>query len=226
MKQRALSFSCSDRMEMSYLLYLPSGYEDEATQWPLMIFLHGAGERGSDPTQVACYGPAKMVEDGADFPFVLASPQCRKNGNWNTPDLKRFVDFLCKEYRIDTTRIYLTGLSMGGFATWILASEFPELFAAIAPICRGGDLIRSSLLEGTKREALKTLPVRAFHGDQDLVVPVSESVRMVEIFRKAGNDNVELTIYPGVGHDSWVQVYATPGLFEWFLTNRRSPSAA
>jgi predicted peptidase len=187
-----------------------------------MIFLHGAGERGSDPALVTRHGPPKLVEAGAKFPFILASPQCRAGSNWNTDDLKAFFDFLLAEYNVDAKSVYLTGISMGGFATWNFASEHPEFFAAIAPVCGGGDYIRSHLLPPDRQEALKTLPVRTFHGDQDDVVPVSETVRMVEIFRRAGNRSVEFTVYPGVDHDSWTSAYATPGLFEWFAAQRRA----
>ena len=218
-RQKILEFDSPYQGRMPYLLWLPPGDESRV---PLMIFLHGAGERGDDPTAVACYGPPRMVEEGTDFPFILASPQCREGGNWITQDLKAFVERLCRDHPIDRERIYLTGLSMGGYGTWNLSMEHPEIFAAIAPVCGGGDSIRFILLPEEKRAALKSLPVRAFHGDSDMVVPIQESLRMVEIFRAAGNENVELTVYPGVAHNSWDHAYATPGLIEWFLSHRRS----
>ncbi len=221
MRQTILRHSALHGRETDYLLYLPPGYNQGRDEKPLLLFLHGAGQRGSDPSMLSAHGPPKLVEEGRDFPFILASPQCPAGGNWVTRDLKEFLDFLCEEYRVDRSRLYLTGLSMGGFATWNLASEYPDMFAAIIPICGGGDFIRPLLLPEAKREALKTLPVRTFHGDNDQVVPVGESLRMVEIFRRAGNTQVELTVYPGVEHDSWTQTYAAADLFAWLLEHRR-----
>jgi predicted peptidase len=122
---------------------------------------------------------------------------------------------------VDTHRIYLTGLSMGGFGTWTLGLTFPERFAAIAPLCGGGDSLTPYLATGARKEALKTLPVWAFHGAKDPVVPPIESEHMVGLLKQLGDKDVKLTIYPDALHDCWTQTYANPELFEWFLKHSR-----
>ena len=123
------------------------------------------------------------------------------------------VDEIIKKYEVDTSRIYLTGLSMGGFGTWSLASMHPERFAAIAPICGGGESRRVA-------RSLKNMPVWAFHGEKDTVVPAERSKEIVEAL-KANGGNVKLTLYPEVGHDSWTRTYDNPKLYEWFLKHSR-----
>ena len=122
---------------------------------------------------------------------------------------------------VDTNRIYLTGLSMGGYATWSLATKFPERFAAVAPICGGGDKLPTLLMSREKKAALKTLGVWAFHGAKDTTVPLEESERMTNALMRAGGKDVKLTIYPDAGHDSWTQAYTEPELWKWFLAHRR-----
>lgn len=226
LRQGKEEFLSSCQSKLPYLVYRPPGYAKSRKKWPLLLFLHGAGERGDDLSLVARHGPPRLIAQGRDFPFFVVSPQCCSGGNWVTRDLKALLDFLLREYRIDPRRVYLTGLSMGGFGTWSMASEYPELFAAVAPICGGGDYIRSHLLPESRKAMLRSLPVRVFHGDQDAAVPVSESVRMAGIFREIGNTNVELTVYPGVGHDSWTRTYSDPDFFDWFLKRRRPSSPA
>jgi predicted peptidase len=203
-----------------YLIDQPNN-DIPASGWPLVLFLHGAGERGNDPGLLTRHGPPRMAAEGCQFSFILAAPQCPEGDHWSTRSLIRLVDALVAEYPVDPQRIYLTGISMGGFGTWDLACEHPERFAAIAPICGGGELLRSLLQTGAKREALQKLPVWAFHGEVDYVVPVEESRRMVEIFRRLGNEHVKLTTYPDVGHDSWTQTYAESGVLDWLLEQRR-----
>ena len=125
------------------------------------------------------------------------------------------------KHNVDPKRIYLTGLSMGGFGTWSLGLSNPDRFAAIAPICGGGDIIRILLTDPKKQNALKTLPVWAFHGGKDPVVPLAESERMVNALKNIGND-AKLTVYPEAGHDSWTETYNNNELYDWFLAHERS----
>lgn len=206
--------------QLRFLLSLPTEYGSDTTRrWPLVLFLHGAGERGTDLRKVAVHGPPKLVQQGRAFPFILASPQCPENEVWDPETLIALVDTLQSELRVDTGRTYVTGLSMGGYGTWAIASKYPQRFAAVAPVCGGGERIRTLL--PSQREALKTLGVWAFHGGKDNVVALSESERMVDAFKRAGVTDVQLTVYPDAGHDSWTEAYNTPQLYDWLLQHRR-----
>ena len=205
-----------------YLLFLPKGYAADANKkWPLILFLHGAGERGSDLAKVAVHGPPKIVQSQPDFPFVVVSPQCPTGQRWNNETVLALLDHILATCRIDTTRVYLTGLSMGGYGTWSVGLTHPERFAAIVPICGGGDPITLLLADPTKVEALKSLPVWAFHGAKDPVVGLVESERMIEALKRFGCTNVQLTVYPDAQHDSWTESYANPALYDWFLKHHR-----
>lgn len=211
------------KVQSNYLLYLPNDYSPTSKKrWPLMLFLHGAGERGTNLTKVAAHGPPKLVAQGKkDLPFIIVSPQCPAGDRWKPEVLTALLDDIVAKYRADTNRVYLTGLSMGGYGTWALAAEHPERFAAIAPICGGGDTI-PILLAGTKKKAaLKSLGVWAFHGAKDPVVKLEESEKMVNAFKQIGSPDVRLTVYPDAGHDSWTETYDDPRLYEWLLGHRR-----
>jgi predicted peptidase len=197
-----------------YLFYLPEGYSHSGPAWPMMLFLHGAGERGDDLEKVKMHGPPKLVEGRKDFPFIVISPQCPSDSWWpkEIEILKNLVDEICNTYSVDEERIYLTGLSMGGYGTWSLASEYPERFAAIAPICGGGEPFF-----GYK---LRNVPVWAFHGAKDNLVPLEKSEQMVEAIKNAGGQ-AKLTVYPDAGHDSWTATYENEKLYEWFLKHKR-----
>ena len=195
-----------------YLLYLPRAYTEDDREWPLILFLHGAGERGDDLELVKMHGPPKIVAERDDFPFVVVSPQCPADQWWDTDVLSALLDEVVAQYRIDEDRIYLTGLSMGGFGTWSLAIRQPDRFAAIAPICGGG------ITHATRYIA--HLPVWVFHGAKDETVRLKESQEMVDALKRYGG-NVEFTVYPEAGHDSWTETYDNPELYEWFLTHRR-----
>ncbi len=197
-----------------YLLYLPEDYGKKRGRWPLMVFLHGAGERGSDLEKVKVHGPPKIVENKKDFPFILVSPQCPEDVWWTekVEELIALVDDIADKYRVDKKRIYLTGLSMGGYGTWALATQYPERFAAIAPVCGGGSRIMSF--------NLKDIPIWVFHGAKDKVVSIEESEQMVKEIRKLGG-NVKFTIYPDAGHDSWTETYNNQELYDWFLEHRK-----
>ena len=212
--------------QLEYLLFLPAGYkEDKEKRWPLMLFLHGAGERGKDLAKVTVHGPPKLVKEKADFPFILVSPQCPAGQTWSDDALLGLLDEMMKKHRVDPARVYLTGLSMGGYATWSLGTKYPERFAAIAPICGGGDLLPVLLPAQGKQAALKRLPVWAFHGAKDSLVELSESERMVDALKKAGNANVKLTVYPEADHDSWTETYNNQELYDWMLQHKSPPRA-
>ena len=216
------------RTSVRYLLYVPPEYQADPMDvksgdghgWPLVLFLHGAGERGSDLKQVEMHGPPKLVAQGKKFPFILVSPQCPKDGWWEPTGLQQLLDRTEKQLKVDPDRVYLTGLSMGGYGTWDLARRDPKRFAAIAPVCGGSAPELVFLSPG-----LKTLPVWAFHGDQDKTVPAQRSIEMIDALRKAGNPDVKLTIYPGVGHASWVQAYDDPEFYRWLLSHKRQVSS-
>ncbi|HOK66613.1 MAG TPA: prolyl oligopeptidase family serine peptidase [Anaerohalosphaeraceae bacterium] len=213
-RQKARHLERKVTLTLDYLLYLPPDYEQKDS-WPLLVFLHGAGERGSDLNRVKAHGPAKLVEQGRDFPFVIVSPQCPEGQWW--PILGRevlaLIDEMLERYKIDPDRVYLTGLSMGGYGTWAIASAWPERFAAIVPICGGGRPFTAANLE--------KVPVWAFHGAKDPVVPLSESQQMVEAVNRAGG-KAKLTVYPDAEHDSWTQTYDNPELYQWLLSHRRA----
>lgn len=203
-------------LKCGYLMFLPENYGNEHQRWPLIVFLHGAGARGNDPQKVKRrHGPPKIVEKQKDFPFIVVSPQCPKDDFWSdrVEVLINLLDDIVARYKVDTERIYLTGLSMGGYGTWSLAYEYPERFAAIAPICGGGKRFMAP--------KLKDIPIWVFHGAKDEAVPLEESERMVDAIRKHGG-NVKLTIYPNAGHDSWTQTYDNQQLYDWFLEHRKS----
>jgi predicted peptidase len=214
-------------VKMDYLLFLPKGYDAKSEKrWPLIFFLHGSGERGTNIWKVAIHGPPKGLQKLDEFPFIIVSPQCPEGRFWSNDTLLALLDEITRKYSVATNRIYLTGLSMGGYGAWDLGLAFPEKFAALAPICGGGEMVGVILSGREKPEAFKTLPVWAFHGAKDDVVPVEESQRMVDALKKAGVAEVKLTVYPGVTHNSWTQTYENPELYEWFLQHERKPQPA
>ena len=214
--QESAHLQRSIAVELDYLIYLPEGYEEQES-WPLLLFLHGSGERGDDLERVKVHGPPKLIAAGRSFPMIVVSPQCAAGKRWQPVELSALLDELEEQHRVDADRIYVTGLSMGGFGTWALASHEPGRFAAIAPICGGGETFWA--------RDLAALPVWAFHGDQDAAVPVERTVQMIEALRARGAEP-QVTIYPGVGHDSWTQTYDNPEFYEWLLQQRRKPAAA
>lgn len=197
-----------------YLLYLPEGYEQQRqTKWPLVVFLHGIGERGTDVAAVKRQGLPRLLAAGKQFPFLVVSPQCPPDQWWDITALDEFVERVTKKYRVDPDRVYLTGLSMGGFGTWALAMRHPQRFAAIAPICGGG--------EARHAYVLRDVPVWAFHGAKDEVVPLRQSEEMIAALRDAGAEP-RFTIYPEGKHDVWTETYADPELYTWLLAQTRT----
>jgi predicted peptidase len=208
--------------KLEYLLFLPADYgKEKAKRWPLLLFLHGAGERGTNLWLVTKHGPPKIVTARPDFPFVVVSPQCPEGRVWDKEELIALLDDVIHRYKVDKSRVYLTGLSMGGYGTWGLGLAWPERFAAIVPICGGGDPVAILLASPQKLAALKALPVWAFHGAKDPVVKLEESQRMVAALRQIGGQEVELTVFPEAGHDSWSEAYDDPKLYDWLLRHQR-----
>jgi len=201
-------------LNCSYLLFLPESYGQENKSWPLMLFLHGAGERGSDLQLVKKHGPPKIAEKQKDFPFIVVSPQCPKEQWWdeNLDVLIHLLDEIVAKYDVDEERVYLTGLSMGGYGTWALGSRCADRFAAIAPICGGGTRPMA--------RRLMDMPIWAFHGAKDKVVPLEESEQLVKLINDRGG-NAKLTVYPDAGHDSWTETYDNPEFYDWLLSHRR-----
>jgi len=215
--QEAEHFEKQVPVKLDYLLYLPADYgKDKDKKFPLIMFLHGSGESGSDVNKVKTHGPPKLLARNADSPvkqFIVVSPQCpAARQGWNAFHLNALLDDILAKYNVDQDRVYLTGLSMGGFGTWEWASRNSDRFAAIAPMCGGGN--------PANMRRLSTLPIWVFHGDADPTVNVKNSDDMVAAL-KAANADVKYTRYPGVGHDCWTRSYNNPELFEWMLSHKR-----
>lgn len=223
MTQRAqtLSETITKTLWLQYLLHLPPGYGDDPQQrWPMILFLHGSGQRGTDVEQVKKHGMPKLVEQQPDFPAIVVSPQCPPESNWiwQLEALDALFDEITTSYAVDLDRVYLTGLSMGGFGTWHYAARHPERFAAVVPICGGGDWYAGF---PEKACVLKHVPLWVFHGADDEVVLPSESQELVDALQACGG-NVRFTLYPGVGHNSWDLAYAEPDLLPWLFAQARS----
>lgn len=204
---------------ISYLLYLPKDYQAQGqgtagspSHWPLMLFLHGRGESDGPLRVVKKWGVPYFIDHGVEFPYIVASPQCPPSPkSWPQPAeqalLVALLDHLTNAFRVDSDRIYLTGLSMGGFGSWRLAADHPDRFAAVVPICGGGN--------PADADKLKNLPIWVWHGGADPVVPVRRSIEMVEAIQKAGSTTIRLTTLTGIGHNSWQAAYASPDLYQW-----------
>ena len=216
MPQTAGRFVRHLQLEVSlpFLLYLPDDHA-RRDDWPLVVFLHGSGERGDDPDLVRKHGLARLLHEGLSLPAVVLSPQCPENHTWaqHHPALMALIDDVVERYRVDPDRIVLTGLSMGGAGVCSLAAAYPERFAALAPVCGPGTSFMVT-------PAVARLPMWVFHGDADTVVPVEDSLALVEKVRELGGEP-RLTIHQGVGHNSWDRAYGDRELREWLVGQRR-----
>jgi len=203
----------STTIKINYLLYLPKDYNENGKKWPLILFLHGAGERDDNAKFVEIWGPAQIVEE-KDLPFIVLSPKCPSDKSWANLLLpvKELLDEIIINYRVDLSRIYLTGLSMGGYGTFLMMENYSKYFAAYAPICGGGNPLEVS--------RYAHVPGWIFHGDQDRAVPIYRSQVMVDSLKAKGAD-VKFTVYKGMDHYSWIPAYSESGLFEWFLTKKK-----
>ena len=209
--QRSAKLETTVHVSLDYLLYLPSNYEKQKS-WPLMLFLHGSGERGDNLERVKVHGPPKLIAAGKQFPFIVVSPQCKPKRRWEPIELTALLDEIIRKYNVDEDRICVTGLSMGGFGAWQLAAYSPHRFAAIAPICGGGETYWA--------RSFPHLATWVFHGAKDTGVPLERSQEMVDELTKRGG-TPKLTIYPNAGHDSWTETYNNPKLYDWLLEQRR-----
>ena len=215
---RSFSAQITKPLLLNYVLYLPHEYAQDSTKrWPLIMFLHGVGERGDsvdDLEQVKAHGLPRYLNEGHDLPCIVVSPQCPSDKWWTLEEdaLKALLDQIMSEYAVDVSRVYLTGLSMGGFGTWSLAIAYPELFAAIAPVSGGGvpPLARN----------LKDVPVWAIHGALDDIVPLHQSENMVNKLKSAGG-NVRFSVFPELKHDMWLVSYNDPKLYEWLFAHHK-----
>ncbi|NLF39325.1 prolyl oligopeptidase family serine peptidase [bacterium] len=208
----AFDKTITKNVKCNYLLYLPGAYGTRTTQeWPLMVFLHGSGERGGSIDKVKKQGPPKLIAEGRQYPYIVLSPQCPSGEWWSADLLMPLIDEIIATYRVDTNRIYLTGLSMGGFGAWRLAGEYPWKWAAVVPICGGGN--------PNDAWRMRRLPFWVFHGAQDNVVPIAESQTMVDALKKRGAD-VQFTIYPDAKHDAWTATYTNDALYAWLDEHR------
>lgn len=223
--------------EYKYQVFVPENWTNKQ-KWPVILFLHGAGERGDDgliQTEVGIGTAIRRYRDR--FPAVVVMPQCRKNVWWAESSMADVamatLAVAQKEFHGDPDRTYLTGLSMGGYGTWYLAGKYPGKFAAIVPICGGilvPDMARMQSADDSApyTEAAKKIgsqtPVWIFHGADDPTVPVTESRRMNDAMKALGGE-VHYTEYPGVGHNSWEKAYAEPELLTWMLSKTMSASS-
>ncbi|HEX4149085.1 MAG TPA: alpha/beta hydrolase-fold protein [Pirellulales bacterium] len=224
--------SGESRREFAYRLLKPEHLEPGKT-YPVVLFLHGAGERGDDNLKQLLYFPELTASDAyrAKYPCFLLAPQCPSGKKWVDVDWSDkhatvpselneeaqavigMLDEMEQKYPVDRQREYLTGLSMGGYGTWALATMFPGRFAAVVPICGGGD--------DAQAERLKSVPIWAVHGADDKAVPVERSRTMIEAIRRAGG-HPRYTEYPGVGHQSWMPAYTDPeGVVPWMFQQKR-----
>jgi len=223
-----------------YQVYIPADFRSRKS-WPVILFLHGAGERGSDGLLQTDVGIGHAIRlDASRFPSIVVFPQCGKDKIWGEADMRAqalaALDASIREFHGDRKHVYLTGLSMGGFGTWELAARNPGRFAAIVPICSGVQpqrdwpQLRVILIDDPKitdpfaevARRIGSTPVWMFHGDADPSVPVEQSRHMAEALKAAGAE-FKYTEYPGVGHDSWLKAYAEPDLVPWLLQQHLRP---
>jgi predicted peptidase len=211
----------SRTVDVHYLLYLPGDYgRDPQAQWPLIIFLHGASERGDDPSVITRYSIPAFLTNTLDFPFVVLSPQSPADDWWSnqTDVLDALLNQIQTMYAIDPKRIFLTGQSMGGYGTWAMALKYPARFAAIVPVASGWDytneVVPANICD------LKNVPIWIFHGAQDTSVPPDQAMAMAQALQDCGG-NVRFTLYPDADHlGSSNRAYADPDLYEWLAAQR------
>ncbi|MGN7514718.1 MAG: prolyl oligopeptidase family serine peptidase [Allomuricauda sp.] len=199
---------------LKYYLYYPEDYFDTEDGFGLLLFLHGGGESGRNVEEIKDTGPPKMLVEGKQFPFLILAPQnSHAKKWWNTDAVVQLLDSVVDSNRVDKRRIYLTGLSRGGSASWELATQYPDKFAAMAVVCGMTPLPYAHWIN-------RDMPIWVFHGDQDDVINVEESDKMVKKLREMGHD-VRYTRYKDVGHNAWGRAYTTDSLYTWFAQQKR-----
>jgi len=204
-------------IKLNYALYTPNIYRKTESELPLVLYLHGVGERGTDLKKLELNGIPELISKGKDFPFLTLAPQCPDFGWWSRSEYVEALASLTKEiissHRVDKKKVYVTGLSMGGYGTLALAKKYPQLFSAIIPICGGMD-------DHKDIERLGDMPIWLFHGDKDNTHPVERSTAIYDLL-KPNNKKIKLTIYEGVGHNSWDETYANDEVYEWLLSHKK-----
>ncbi|HKJ80039.1 MAG TPA: prolyl oligopeptidase family serine peptidase [Prolixibacteraceae bacterium] len=209
-QQKSHSTNVTTETKMNYLLYEPPGSLEKA---PLLVFLHGGGEGGNNIEAVKKHGLPMLVENGKVFPFYILSPQNPyEKGFWDDRAVAELIDKIVKEYPVDESRIYLAGLSRGGYGAWRLAMNNPGRFAAMLVIC-------GASAPDNYAGWIKDIPVWVFHGEKDQTIPASESINMVKALKEQGAE-VKLTLYPDAGHDSWTEAFNNDEVFEWLLSHQ------
>ena len=201
------------KYELGYALHRPVNTKEKK---PLIVFISGDGEKGTDIEKVKIHGPFKYLKAHKLDAYVLA-PQCKEDENWDTESIYQLILKIQKENKIDSERIYVTGLSSGGWASWNLAFAHPDLFAANVPVAGFVDLIQ---LE--KACEIANIPTRIFHGLQDNVVNVNYAITIYNELKKCNAKDVKLTIFDDAGHDSWTRVYDNPEIYDWMLKQIKS----
>jgi predicted esterase len=198
-----------------YWLHLPEGYGEKKQLWPMILYLHPSSLQGHDLTMVRTEIPPESWDKGKDFPFVVVTPQCPETYDaWSNELLTDLLDEIISRYDVDHQRVYLTGVSLGGRGTWSLACEHPERFAAIIPVC-------GSYSHPEKARNLKNVPVWAFHGAKDRVVPITAAKIMTEEIKKYGGD-ARLTVYPDAGHRISGTTYNNLEIYDWLLAHSKA----
>ena len=214
MLEKNLTFKSSNSsgVDLSYLLYLPDNYDEVFSSLPLVLFLHGVGERGNNLSLVKKHGIPKRIEKGDSFPFICIAPQCPKDGYWNRPDiinaLFALVNEVKKDFSLKSNKVYGTGLSMGGLGVLEMAIQDPSFFSAIIPVCGGANL--------DQIDRIRSLPIWLFHGDRDMVHPVENSINIYQKLQPK-NTNIHLTVYGNTGHDSWTMTYDNDEIYNWLI---------
>ena len=194
-----------------FWVYTPEGYaENKDKKYPMILFLHGRSSSGTNLDMVKRYGVIYELLRGMKIDFVVAAPQCQ-NG-WDNKKLLQVLDYVQDNYRVHKDSTYLTGMSMGGYGAWMLAGAHPERFAAVAPVCGGGDLKQvPNLIE---------MPTWVFHGAKDRAVPISESQKMVDAIKAKKGKKIQFTVYKNDGHGELIKVFRMPELYKWFLEHK------
>jgi predicted peptidase len=194
------------------LLFLPAHY-DEQPRWPLLLYLHGAVERGDDLERAGATGPPKEIRADRVLPAIVVAPLLPAEQRWEPERLRAVLDAVVARERVDPDRVYATGKSLGGFGVWALAAAYPRRFAALVPVAAAGDPNTVC--------TLAAVPVWAFHNRDDPVVAVSRDEASIAAFERCGG-KARLTVLPAGGHDAWTAAYAKPELYEWLLAQRRA----
>ena len=202
--------------EISFRTYFPEGYELSNEKFPIVFFLHGVGERGNDLDLVETHGVPKLIKNNKRFPFITVAPQCPLFEWWSRPEMTKslinLVEQVTQTYKADKSRVYLTGLSMGGYGSIALANKRPDLFSAMISVCGGADF--------DNFENLKKLPIWLFHGSKDDVHPASRSEKIYNQLKEI-NPEIKLTIYDGIDHNSWDITYDNDDIYDWLLSKSK-----